>query len=69
MAPRLNKRQQRELEELQALQAGHTPEHADDVEEESEEEVIVPKKVVTGSAFDAVSCDCVFCCEFHLLFV
>ena len=69
MAPRLNKRQQRELEELQALQAGHAPEHEDDVEEQSEDEVVVPKKVETGSAIDAVSCDCVFCCEFHLLFV
>ena len=69
MAPRLNKRQQRELEELQALQAGRAPEHEDDVEEQSEEEVVVPKKVVTGSAFDAVSCNCVVCCELNLLFV
>ena len=69
MAPRLNKRQQRELEELQALKAGHAPEHEDDVEEQSEEEVVVPKKVVTGSAFDAVSCDHVSRCELTLTFM
>ncbi|KAI0092896.1 transcriptional repressor TCF25-domain-containing protein [Irpex rosettiformis] len=53
MAPRLNKRQQRELEELESLQA--SPAAEPEVEEESEEEVLVKKKkVATGSAFAAL---------------
>ena len=61
MPPRLSKRQQRELEELQALQTSPAVEPEADENEESEFEAAkVPVKAAAGSGFAAVSRK--FCC-------